>query len=51
MLVWYGQDYGKELGIHRGANSKILSQIKIKIINGESEYLLLIAYYFEVRQT
>ncbi|KAL5005885.1 hypothetical protein ScPMuIL_017043, partial [Solemya velum] len=39
ILVWYGHDYGKELGIERGSDSKIFSQIKIKVINGESKYL------------
>ncbi|KAL5005678.1 hypothetical protein ScPMuIL_016836 [Solemya velum] len=38
ILVWYGHDYGKELGIERGTDSKIFSQIKIKVINGESIY-------------
>ncbi|KAL5005625.1 hypothetical protein ScPMuIL_016783 [Solemya velum] len=38
ILVWYGHDYGKELGIERGSDSKIFSQIKIKVINGESIY-------------
>jgi hypothetical protein len=42
LLVWYGQDYGKELGIHREE-----IQIISKLVNGEGNLLLECSKYWQ----